>query len=551
MPSREPPIRPDGPAAPHAAPGPGLSPAPTRHVPAVLVSAPASGHGKTTVVAALARLLSRQGQRVRVFKYGPDFLDPAWHALASGATVHNLDLGMTGEADIRQRLYEAAGEADFIIVEGVMGLHDGDPSAAELARRLDLPVLAVIDAARMAGTFAALAHGLRTWLPGLRWAGTLANRVASPRHAQLLADSVRQRPDMPPAAGEQALPPIDDAYLGAIFRNDHFGLPSRHLGLVPEHELPDALARLDVAADALADTVFGRLDAARLAAWTTAFDPPSPPLPSIRPRLAGTRIAIARDAAFSFIYPANLDTLRALGAELLFFSPLAGDALPACDALWLPGGYPELHAEALAGRQTLAAQLRQHVQAGKPVWAECGGMLPLFGHLHYQETEWPMWGILPGRIRFDKRLAGLGMQQLHWPGPAQDAPLHGHTFHYSRCETPLHPVAHSHRPDQPGGGDRSEAVYRFHNLHASYFHAWFASAPDRVAALFLPQPASTASGTEAGMDNGTDTDAGSAANAGTGTDRDTDTEADAGPASAASEGEGAGAAASKDDGESA
>ena len=162
MPSREPPIRPDGPAAPHAAPGPGLSPAPTRHVPAVLVSAPASGHGKTTVVAALARLLSRQGQRVRVFKYGPDFLDPAWHALASGATVHNLDLGMTGEADIRLRLYEAAGEADFIIVEGVMGLHDGDPSAAELARRLDLPVLAVIDAARMAGTFAALAHGLRT-----------------------------------------------------------------------------------------------------------------------------------------------------------------------------------------------------------------------------------------------------------------------------------------------------------------------------------------------------------------------------------------------------
>jgi len=141
---------------------------PARLAPAVLVSAPASGHGKTTVVAALARRLSRAGLDVRVFKTGPDFLDPAWHELASGHTVHNLDLWMTGEDDIRRRLYDAAGQADLILVEGVMGLYDGEPSAAEMAHRLGLPVLAVIDASSMTGTFGALAHGLRTWLAGPR-----------------------------------------------------------------------------------------------------------------------------------------------------------------------------------------------------------------------------------------------------------------------------------------------------------------------------------------------------------------------------------------------
>lgn len=476
--------------------GAGSSP-PVRRVPAVLVSAPASGHGKTTVVAAFARLLARQGLRVRVFKYGPDFLDPAWHTLASGATVHNLDLGMTGEDDIRQRLHDAAGEADFIIVEGVMGLYDGTPSAAELARLLDLPVLAVIDASKMAGTLGALAHGLRTWMPGLRWAGTLANRVASPRHAQLLADALCRRPRMPSPADTP-----DPGYLGAIFRNEDFGLPARHLGLVADHEMPDALARLDAAADALADTVLGQLDESRLRAWHTAFAPPSSPLPAFPPCLAGRRIAIARDAAFSFIYPANLDTLRMLGAELHFFSPLAGESLPVCDGLWLPGGYPELHASTLSACTALAAQIREHVESGKPVWAECGGMLPLFSQLSYDGQRWPMWNILPGEIHFGQRLAGLGMQQLHWPAPvgsqkahsadlscpvsATDAtsPLRGHTFHYSRCQTPLQPVAHSHRPDQPEGGDRREPVYQHHQLRASYFHAWFASAPLRVAALF-------------------------------------------------------------------
>ena len=277
-------------------------PAP-RHAPALLITAPASGHGKTTVVAALARRLTRDGLTVRVFKTGPDFLDPAWHTLASGHTGHNLDLWMTGEHDIRRRLYEAALDADLIIVEGVMGLYDGEPSAAELARAFDLPVLAVIDASSMTGTFRALAHGLRTWMPGLRWAGAIANRVASPRHANLIA-SASQRPGMEASVDCSQGP---DCYLGHIRRDAAFGLPARHLGLIAASELPDALARLDAAADALDDTVLGQLNRDSLQAWRTPFTalPVASDLHanSVRP-LAGRTIAVARDSAFAFIYPA-------------------------------------------------------------------------------------------------------------------------------------------------------------------------------------------------------------------------------------------------------
>lgn len=491
---------------------------PPRQAPAVLVSAPASGHGKTTVVAALARRLTRAGLVVHVFKVGPDFLDPAWHTVASGHVVHTLDLWMTGEADIRQRLYQAAASADLILIEGVMGLYDGEPSAAEMARRLDLPVLAVIDASSMTGTFGALAYGLRTWMPGLRWAGALANRVASPRHAQLLATACqRPGPPTPPMqqTGSQTRGRVgdDDIYLGSLARQAEIGLPARHLGLTPASELPDALQRLDAAADALSSTLLGELDRTALQRWQTTFLPPEqvPGLltttgaagdaSTVAP-LAGRTIAIARDAAFSFIYPANLETLQALGARLCFFSPLADEPLPPCDAVWLPGGYPELHAGRLAGCRNVVATLGEHIAADRPLWAECGGMLPLFDQMQYEDRTWPMWGLLPGEVTFGKRTAGLGMQQLVWPpagtgaAPAQhesgqpdDGLLRGHTFHYSRCTTPLPVIARTSRPHQPVDTSQGEAVYRHRCLHASYFHAWFASAPLCAAALFLPETA--------------------------------------------------------------
>jgi cobyrinic acid a,c-diamide synthase len=434
--------------------------------PALLVSAPASGQGKTTLATALARLHARRGRRVRAFKCGPDFLDPGWLELATGAAVHPLDLWMTGEADCRQRLHDAAREADLIVVEGVMGLFDGEPSAADLARRFGLPVLAVVDAAGMAGTFGAVAHGLQHYRAGLPWAGVVANRVAGERHARMLRESLAAPQD----------------WLGALARNEAFALPERHLGLARASELGDALQRLDAAADALAQTPLGSMDIGALERWDVRISAPAVTAAPVA-SLAGRTVAVARDLAFCFIYQANLDTLRALGAELVFFSPLADAALPACDALWLPGGYPELHAAALAGNAGMRASIAAHVAAGRPIWAECGGMMALFEELAGSDGQvHPCWGVLPGRVTLHQRLAALGPQQLQLAAGV----LRGHTFHYSTCATPLPPVARTARPDASPAAAAGEAFYQHGPVRASYFHAWFASCPQAAASLFLP-----------------------------------------------------------------
>jgi cobyrinic acid a,c-diamide synthase len=433
--------------------------------PAILIAAPASGQGKTTVACALARLHARQGRRVRVFKCGPDFLDPCWHALASGAPVYQMDLWMTGEADCRARLHAAAQEADLIIVEGAMGLFDGEPSAADLAQRFGLPVLAVVDASGMVGTFGALAFGLQHYRPHMPWAGVLANRVANARHAGMLQASV-----------------APDQWLGAVLRNAAMSLPKRHLGLTVATEVADGMERLDAAADALAATPLGQMSLKNLQRWAVDFAPPETPAP-VAPALRGKTVAIARDAAFCFIYAANLDTLRALGAELVFFSPLADAAVPACDALWIPGGYPELHAPTIAANTALRDSLAAHIAAGKPVWAECGGMMALFDTLVTLDGQrHAQWGVLRGEVSMQKLLAGLGPQQL----PLAGGTLRGHTFHYSTTATPLQPVARTSRPGTVPAPDAGEAVWQHGAVRASYFHAWFPSCPEAVVELFSP-----------------------------------------------------------------
>lgn len=430
--------------------------------PSLLIAAPSSGQGKTTVTAALARLHARQGRRVTVFKCGPDFLDPQIHAVASGRPCQNLDLGMCGEADARWRLARAAADSDLILVEGVMGLFDGTPSAADIACRFNIPVMAMIDAGAMAQTFGAVAHGLATYRPDLPFAGVLANRVGSERHAAMARDS------LPPGMG----------WFGALPRNPAAVLPERHLGLLQAAEIDDLEARLDLLADALAtsattmETTAGpRVNLPK----PVIFDEVPPP--ATEPLLAGKRIAIARDAAYGFIYPANLETLAILGAELAFFSPLAGDPLPACDAVWLPGGYPELHADALAANQSLWSALHAHVAADKPLLAECGGMMSLFASVVDKDgASHPFAGLLPGRAVMQARLAALGTQFVELP----EGRLSGHTFHYSRSETPLAPLVRARTQDNREG----EAVYRIRRLTASYVHLYFPSNPQALARLF-------------------------------------------------------------------
>ena len=424
---------------------------------AVLITAPASGQGKTTVTAALARQARLRGERVRVFKTGPDFLDPTILAQASGAPVYQLDLFMGGEAHCRVLLAEAAREADLILVEGVMGLFDGKPSSADLARCFDLSVLAVIDGSAMAQTFGALAHGLATFRDDVKFAGVIANRIGSERHAQMLFEAL----------------PKNVPGLGWLPRDAEIALPERHLGLLPACELHDLDARIDRAAAALHMS-----DASRpgsIFAGGAADEPQTQTMPNL---LTGRRIAIARDAAFAFIYPANLDVLRTMGAECAFFSPLHDAALPACDAIWLPGGYPELHAAQLAGNVAMREALRAHHDAGKPMLAECGGMMSLFDEIESSDgVVHAGFGLLPGRTRMQKRLAALGLQSVSLP----EGDLRGHSFHYSTCETALVPLA---RGSNPNAGPTQEAVYRDARLTASYIHFYFASNPAAIARVF-------------------------------------------------------------------
>lgn len=419
--------------------------------PALLVAAPASGQGKTTVTAALARLHVRQGRRVTVFKCGPDFLDPQIHAIASGRPCQNLDLGMCGEADARWRLARAAANSDLILIEGVMGLFDGEPSAADITERFGIPVMAVIDAGAMAQTFGAVAHGLASYRPGLPFAGVLANRVAGPGHAELLRNSLA-----PGMGWFGALPKTADS------------LPERHLGLLQAGEIDDLDERLERLADALAATAAVDLPQAVIFA--------DAPAPAPVPQLAGKVIAIARDAAFAFLYPANLETLCQLGADLRFFSPLAGDPLPACDAIWLPGGYPELHAAALAANSSLRGALQAHVASGRPLLAECGGMMSLFEEIVGQDgTRHRFAGLLPGRAVMQSRPTALGTQFAALP----EGRVSGHTFHYSRSETPLAPLVRARTPE----GRDGEAIYRRGRLTATYLHFYFPSNPGAIAAL--------------------------------------------------------------------
>lgn len=427
---------------------------------AVLIAAVASGQGKTTVTAALARKLVRAGRRVRVFKCGPDFIDPMVLGRASGAPVESLDLWMVGRERCQRLLAQAALEADDILIEGVMGLYDGTPSAADLAREFGVPVLAVIDAGAMAQTAGALVHGLRDYGP-VTMAGVIANRVGSTGHAAMIRTSLRDIP------------------LFATLPKQGRSLPERHLGLV----LPDEVDEVDAILDELADQL-----AFDTAAWDAlppvAFDAPAPEAP-VAATLAGKTVAIARDAAFVFVYAANLETLRRLGAGIVYFSPLADEPVPPnADAVYLPGGYPELHAPRLAGAATWRASIRAAHAAGVPILAECGGMMALAESLDDGATAasndaanpWPMAGLLPGRVVVQKRLAGLGPQAM----PTPQGTLRGHTFHYSRLETEA-PVL-DHASKNPSGA-QGEAVYRIGSLTASYFHGYFPSNPAAAAAL--------------------------------------------------------------------
>ena len=429
--------------------------------PALMLTAPASGHGKTSLTAGLARYHANMGRNVRVFKTGPDFLDPMILERASGNPVYQLDLWMTGEQECKALLYEAATCADLILIEGVMGLYDGDPCSADLAQIFGVPLAALIDASAMAGTFGAIAHGLRSYRPGLPWAGVIANRVAGEYHANLLIESLS----------------ADCAWLGAVYRDENVALPSRHLGLVQADEVDDIDTKLDALAASFSDSPLAippgsvTFESTRCALTDTCHDQ----------WLDGVSVAIARDAAFGFIYPANIRLLEQLGARLNFFSPLTDEQMPDADCLFLPGGYPELHLSTLSNNVSMRKSVREHIEKGKRVYAECGGMLYLLDSLTDKDGNTAeMVAALPGRATMQNKLVSLGMQSA----PLFGREWRGHTFHHSSLQTDLSANAYGKRQRKTIAGYDGEAIYCHGNIIASYIHAYFPSDPQLACRVF-------------------------------------------------------------------
>lgn len=425
----------------------------------LLLSAIASGQGKTSIGAALAAKLRAEGRRVCVFKIGADFIDPHILQVGSAGEVDNLDLWLLGREACLQRLHAAASSHDYVLIEGAMGLYDGVPSSADFAREFAIPVLLVLDVAAMAQTAAAILQGLRDYGP-VDMAGFIANQIASPGHAEWVARGCREIPLL------GYMPRMADS------------LPERHLGLYLAQEIADIAERIGQMADAL--TLSAAF--AALPAWRAG--PYNPPAASLPPLLQGVKLAIARDAAFCFLYPANLQLLQQLGAQLLFFSPLADEALPAqASALYLPGGYPELYGQVLFAAKRYQQSLRQAWQSGMPIWAECGGMMSLCRDIEdWQGQSWPMSGILPVSVRMHKRLHGLGLQT--WQTSLGE--LRGHSFHFSSLQAELEAIAST--ISYPNQAARGEPVYQLGQCRASYFHPYFPSNPRAAAALFLAQP---------------------------------------------------------------
>jgi cobyrinic acid a,c-diamide synthase len=425
-------------------------------IPTVLIAAPASGSGKTTVACAIAAALRARGLDVRLFKAGPDYLDPTWHRVVTGLPSRNLDGWMTGEDGVRASFSRGARGGDIALIEGVMGLFDGrsprtlEGSGAELAKWLGVPVVVVVDASGMARTAAAVVAGLAAYEPGVKVTGVVFNRAP---HGKLLAEAMETVPGV--------------RFLGALNRREELAVPERHLGLVSG----ELAARPGWVEDLASWGTSLDLDA--LLAMASVPDVVRVEAPSTPPRV---RIGVAHDAAFHFYYEDNLDLLRDAGAELVPFSPLRDAALPDVDGLYLGGGYPEEHRVALSANTALREAIRRFSGV---IYAECGGLMFLGEAL----DDVPMCGALPVRTRMTGKLRTLGYRDVVTTavtplGPAGTA-FRGHEFHYSELVSCDLPPAYRTR------GRAGEGVegWQRGNVLGSYVHAHFGSNPTLAPAL--------------------------------------------------------------------
>ena len=395
----------------------------------IVIAGTRSGAGKTSIATGLMAALAARGFKVQGFKVGSDYIDPGYHTLAAGRPSRNLDTCLMTPDNVLEVFNRAAAGADIAIIEGVMGLYDGhrddgSGSTAAIARLLAAPVLLVVDAASLGQSVAAEVLGYRELDPGLHLAGVILNRVSGENHLQLLRQAV---------ASYTGIPVVGWLRKGALP-----AFPSRHLGLVPVGEQQGLQPVFQELAAAVAGGI--NLEAViTLAGGSNSLPPGGSQEFAAAARQAGPRVplAIARDAAFSFYYQDALDYLEALGAELIYFSPLRDAAIPAAAAgLIIGGGFPEIYLQALAANRPLLADLRRRAAAGMPVYAECGGLMYLTREVtDLEDRTWELAGIVPAVCHMHKRLAGLGYRQAalfsdNLLGRRGDV-VRGHEFHYS------------------------------------------------------------------------------------------------------------------------
>lgn len=460
----------------------------------LMVAGTASGVGKTTVALAIMAALKRRGLTVQPFKGGPDFLDTGHHSRICGRVARNLDTWMLNAEANYAVLQQAARGADAIVVEGMMGVFDGKDgnteigSSAEIAKLLKLPVVLVVDAAKSARSIAAVVLGFESFDPGLPLAGVILNRVASDRHFQMLQTAIQSK--------------CKTKILGWLPREPTITIPERHLGLRSAEEQfaagghDSAKEQLEKQIDQLAAMAEKHFDLDALLQLecglplTDAHVPSSATYLSSRENVLPTlRVGVARDRAFSFYYEDNLDLLREHGAQIIPFSPLDDAGLPPnLDALYLGGGYPELHARQLSGNRQMLDEIHQFVSSGRPIYAECGGMLYLSHSLQSSDgTVYPMVDIFPFTMEMTGKLVQFGYVTVEFTRDCLLGPkgtvVRGHSFHYSRIAAQPE-IETSYKVQYSLSGKQELEGFYHGSVLASYIHLHFRADPT-VAHAFM------------------------------------------------------------------
>jgi len=459
----------------------------------LLISAAHKSSGKTTLSIGLCAAMAQRHMRVQSFKKGPDYIDPMWLSLASGRPCHNLDFFLMQNEEILSTFSEQSRDADIALIEGNKGLYDGldlhgSNSNAALAKLLAAPVILVIDARGMTRGVAPLILGYQAFDRDIRIAGVILNQLGGARHERKLRAVIEHYTDIP--------------VIGAVHHDSRLAIIERHLGLMPSNEASGARTKIDVIASAIASQVdLDRLlaiaaTAPPLAAAPTqegalpqalhansgytAKDPSPGPLP-LRGRgdsdNVSVKLGIARDAAFAFYYPGDLEALRRHGAELVYFDTLKDPHLPAVDALFIGGGFPEVHMQALEDNRSLRTEIRQAIDSGMPVYAECGGLMYLSRSLRWNDAHCEMVGALPGDTVMHERPQGRGYVKLletgkcPWPhGTDGKVEIRAHEFHYSTLENVPDNMDYAYEVTRGTGIDGRHDGIVFRNVLACYTH---------------------------------------------------------------------------------